>query len=65
MRILRISQTIFLVMAVTVVVRAQQVASKDLLRPPVALTATAQAQVVEKPEFPNGCSKMGVVTRMA
>jgi hypothetical protein len=60
MRLLRISQTIFLVMAVTVVVRAQQVASKDLLRPPVALTATAQAQVVEKPELPNGCSKMGV-----
>jgi len=53
------------VMAVTVVVRAQQVASKDLLRPPVALTGTAQAQVVEKPELPNGCSKMGVVTRMA
>jgi len=47
-------------MAVTVVVRAQQVASKDLVRPPVALTDTLPAQVDEKPEFPHGCSKMGV-----
>jgi hypothetical protein len=48
----------FLVMAVTVVVHAQQVASKDLLRPPVALAATTRAQVDEKPESPKGCSKM-------
>jgi hypothetical protein len=49
----------FLVMAVTIVVHAQQVASKDLLRPPAALAATAPHQVDEKPESSKGCSKMG------
>jgi hypothetical protein len=58
MGILRIFQTVFLVFALTIVVHAQQIASKDLLRPPIAVTAPAQAD--EKAEYPNGCSKMGV-----
>ena len=41
-------------------VHAQQVASKDLLRSPAAATATIPAQTPEELDHPNGCSKMGV-----
>jgi len=60
MRILQIPQTTFLLIAFTITVHAQEIASKDLLRPPVAVMATAPAQAEEKPEYPKGCSKMGV-----
>lgn len=59
MRILRISQTLFLLMVVAGVVYAQQVASKDLLIPPVAHAVAAPAGE-EKPKYPKGCSKMDV-----
>lgn len=60
MKILRISETTLLVIAFTIAAHAQEIASKDLLRPPIAVTATAPAQAEEKPEYPDGCSKMGV-----
>jgi len=56
----RIFQTTFITFALPIAARAQQVASKDLLRPPVPITATVPAQAEEKPKYPNGCSKMGV-----
>jgi hypothetical protein len=58
MGIRRIFQTTILTFTFTISVHAQHIASKDLLRPPVAVTAPDQAE--EKPEYPNGCSKMGV-----
>jgi hypothetical protein len=58
MGIRRIFQTTILTFTLTISVHAQHLASKDLLRPPVAVTAPDQAE--EKPEYPNGCSKMGV-----
>ncbi len=58
MGILRICQTTFLVFALTISLDAQQIASKHLLRQPVSVTTPAQAE--ETPEYPNGCSKMGV-----
>jgi hypothetical protein len=56
MRILRAYQTIFVMIAVTGVARAQQVASKDLLGPPALLAPT---QREEQPEVPKSCSRMG------
>src|ERR1700739_674288 len=56
MRIRRIFQTTFLTFTLTISVQAQEIGSKNLIRPLVALTAS---QTEEMPQFPSGCSKMG------
>jgi hypothetical protein len=49
---------IFLILLLPISTEAQQVASKDLLRPSTVVAAPAQKE--EKPENPNGCVNMGV-----
>jgi len=58
--ILRVFQTLFLLLGLPMMVHAQQVASKDLLSSPAAAAATTAAQSPEEPEHANGCSKMGL-----
>jgi hypothetical protein len=60
MKILQISEATLLLITSTISVRAQEIASKDLLLPPAVFSATAPIQPNEKPEHPNGCAKMGV-----
>ena len=59
MKIQRISQAIFLLTTLTISARAQEIASKDLLRTATASSAMSPIQIEEKPENPNGCRKMG------
>jgi hypothetical protein len=61
MKIHRIAKVIFLLTTLTFSVRAQEIASKDLLRPPVVSSPMPSIQTEEKPEYPKGCSDMGVI----
>ena len=56
---LRVFQAIFLVLGSTLIVHAQQIASRDLLRSTVTADTTS-AQTPDESENANGCSKMGV-----
>jgi len=58
--ILRVFQTVFLLLGFATMALAQQVASRDLLRSPAAAAATASAQTSEESDHANGCSNMGV-----
>jgi len=51
---------IFLLLGFAMMVRAQQVAFKSLLRPPAAVTVTPSTQNPEKSDQANGCAKRGV-----
>jgi hypothetical protein len=59
MMILRGFQTTFVVLALTTVVHAQQVASKDLVRSPAAVMATIPAQTEQELGHAKGCAEMG------
>jgi hypothetical protein len=51
-------RTVSLTLLMATSAEAQQVASQDLLRLPTVVAAPSQKE--EKPEYPNGCEKMGV-----
>lgn len=57
MRTIRILQIVSLTLLIATAAEAQQVASKDLLRPSTVVAPPTQKD--EKPEHPNGCEKMG------
>ena len=57
--ILQVFQTTFVVLALTTVVHAQQVASKDLVRSPAAVMATIPAQTEQEPGHAKGCAEWG------
>src|SRR5262245_41239976 len=58
--ILRVFQTVFLLLGFATMALAQQVASKDLLRSSAAAAVTTSAQTSEESNHANGCSNMGV-----
>jgi hypothetical protein len=61
---LRVFRTVSLTLLMATSAEAQQVASKDLLRPSTAVAVSTQKD--QKPEYPKGCEKMGVgFARMA
>jgi hypothetical protein len=55
---LRVFRTVSLTLLMATSAEAQQVASKDLLRPSTVVAAPTQK--AEKPEYPKGCEKMGL-----